>query len=323
MERLNDSEIFDRYLDDLELQGSVKKTIENYGSSVRVYVDWLHSKDLTILDICDMDNKDIVEDFLKYLRKERKKINGENISFARIKVIFSALNNLYGYLEYNGYVKKNIILIVRKRYLKQYKKGYEPAVRKTIDADEMSRYLNSIPNPRDKAINVLFVKTGVRKENLRRIDCADIDWDEKKIVIKFRVSKKRTFPYVFFDDECKSVMLYWKKRREMIAQPDEKAFFVGEYGRRISKNQVYDAVVKWSTRFGLHNPKSARLEDHFSPHNLRHCFTTYLRRNGMEREYRKELRGDKRAEVMDLYDHIEEKELKREYLAAIPKFDVY
>ena len=54
----------------------------------------------------------------------------------------------------------------------------------------MSRYLNSIPNPRDKAINVLFVKTGVRKENLRRIDCNDIDWDEKKILIKFRLSKK-------------------------------------------------------------------------------------------------------------------------------------
>jgi len=195
VERLKDSEIFDKYLDDLELQGSVKKTIENYGSSVRVYIDWLHCKNLTILDVCDMDNKDIIEDFLKYLRKERKKANGDNISFARIKVIFSALNNLYEYLDYNKYVKKNIILIVRKRYLKQYKKGYEPAVRKTIDVEEMSRYLNSIPNPRDKAINVLFVKTGVRKENLRRIDCDDIDWSEKKILIKFRLSKKRTFPY--------------------------------------------------------------------------------------------------------------------------------
>ena len=30
MERLNDSEIFDKYLYDLELQGSVKKTIENF-----------------------------------------------------------------------------------------------------------------------------------------------------------------------------------------------------------------------------------------------------------------------------------------------------
>ncbi len=323
MERISDSEIFNKYLEDLELQGSTKKTIENYGSAVKVYVDWLHDKKLTILSVCDMDNKDIVEDFLKYLRKERKKANGNNISFARIKVIFSALNNLYEYLEYNKYVKKNIILIVRKRYLKQYKKGYEPAVRKAIDVEEMSRYLNSIPNPRDKAINLLSVKTGIRRENLRRINCDDIDWDKMKITIKSRLSKKRTFPYVFFDDECKRVLKYWGKRREMIALPDEKAFFVGDYGRRISKNSSYDAVVKWSTRYGLHNSKSDRLEDHFSHHNLRHCFTTYLRRNGMKREYRKELRGDKRTDVMDLYDHIDEKELRREYLAAIPKFDVY
>lgn len=129
--------------------------------------------------------------------------------------------------------------------------------------------------------------------------------------------------YVFFVDECKRVLKYWMKRREMIALPEEKAFFVGDYGRRMSKDTIYGSVVKWSSRFGLHDPSSDRLEDHFSPHNLRHCFTTYLRRNGMDREYRKELRGDKRSDVMDLYDHIDEKELRREYLAAIPRFDVY
>jgi integrase/recombinase XerD len=319
---MKDSDILDNYKEDLELQGRTPKTVENYGSAVRIYIDWLHDKNLTILSINDMDNKDIIEDFLKYLRKERVKENGNNISFARIKVIFSALNNLYEYLEYNQYVKKNIVLVVRKRYLKRYKKGYEPAVRKVIDVEEMSKYLNSIPNPRDRAINVLAVKTGVRRENMRMIDCNDIDWDEMKITIKSRESKKRTFPYVFFDDECKRVLKYWEKRREMLAPLDKEAFFIGDYGRRISKNALYDSVVKWSTRFGLHTPTSDRLEDHFSFHNMRHCFTTYLRRNGMAREYRKELRGDKRSDVMDLYDHFDEKELKREYLAAIPKFNV-
>ena len=209
MEGLTDSKIFDKYLEDLELQGSVKKTIENYGSAVRVYMAWLHNQNHAILDVQDMDNKDIVEDFLKYLRNDRKKDNGDSISFARIKVIFSALNNLYEFLEYNSYVKKNIILTVRKRYLKQFKNGYEPAVRKTIDIEMMSKYLNSISNPRDKAINVLFIKTGIRRDNLRNIDCDDINWDENKITITVRKSKKRTFPFVFFDDECKQVLRYW------------------------------------------------------------------------------------------------------------------
>jgi hypothetical protein len=50
------------------------------------------------------------------------------------------------------------------------------------------------------------------------------------------------------------------KRREVIAQPDEKAFFVGDYGRRINKNASYDSVIKWSTRFNLHDPEYDGLE---------------------------------------------------------------
>jgi integrase/recombinase XerD len=38
----------------------------------------------------------------------------------------------------------------------------------------------------------------------------------------------------------------------------------------------------------------------------------------MRREFIKELRGDARREAMDIYDHIDRKELKRAYLAAIP-----
>jgi len=38
----------------------------------------------------------------------------------------------------------------------------------------------------------------------------------------------------------------------------------------------------------------------------------------MRRELIKELRGDSRNEPVDIYDHIDRKELKRAYLAAIP-----
>ena len=51
-------------------------------------------------------------------------------------------------------------------------------------------------------------------------------------------------------------------------------------------------------------------------------FTTELRRAGMSREFIKELRGDVRHEAIDIYDHIEPEELKREYLARIPKLGV-
>jgi integrase/recombinase XerD len=38
----------------------------------------------------------------------------------------------------------------------------------------------------------------------------------------------------------------------------------------------------------------------------------------LRREFLKELRGDARKEAVDIYDHIDKKELRRAYLAAVP-----
>jgi hypothetical protein len=40
------------------------------------------------------------------------------------------------------------------------------------------------------------------------------------------------------------------------------------------------------------------------------------------REFVKELRGDRRREAMDIYDHIDQNELRQAYLACIPKLGV-
>ena len=81
-------------------------------------------------------------------------------------------------------------------------------------------------------------------------------------------------------------------------------------------------VEKVATQVGLHDPNSDRMEDHFSPHCCRHWFTTHLRRAGMAREFIQELRGDARKEAIDIYDHIDRKELRESYLAHIPQMGI-
>jgi integrase/recombinase XerD len=81
-------------------------------------------------------------------------------------------------------------------------------------------------------------------------------------------------------------------------------------------------VVQTAERIGLHDPNSERMEDHFSPHCCRHWFTTHLRRAGMPREFIQELRGDVRREAIDIYDHIDKKELRESYLAHIPQLGI-
>jgi integrase/recombinase XerD len=166
---------------------------------------------------------------------------------------------------------------------------------------------------------LLLAKTGIRREELVTIDVSEINWRELSITLKPRA--KRSNRLVFFDDETARILKKWLHTREMIGAKDD-ALFIGTWGGRINGNDVYETVVKHATRVGLHNPKSSKEEDHFSPHCFRHWFTTYLRKAGMKKEFIQELRGDKRKEAIDIYDHIDREELRLAYLAFIPQLGV-
>jgi len=233
---------------------------------------------------------------------------------------FSALSAFYDYLAFEGYASSNIVLPFRKRYLKRYKSDFDDPERKLLSIEEMSRLVNSILDPRDKAIAVLLAKTGIRRGELLRLDVEDIDWEEYAITLE--PTPKRSNRTVFFDDECAVALRRWLRVSEKLNPPMNALFISYQSLNRLDRNGLYTAIVKYAKRLGLHNPNSPRLEDHFGPHCFRHWFTTWLLRNGMPREYVKELRGDKRREAIDIYHHIDREELRKAYLACIPKLGI-
>jgi integrase/recombinase XerD len=161
----------------------------------------------------------------------------------------------------------------------------------------------------------LLAKTGLRRKELIILDVDDMDWVDQSIRLK--PSPKRTNRTVFFDDEAAIILHRWIKPRETRNVKGAKALFINNLGGRLNRNGVYLAVSKPAEMIGLHNPNSDRMDDHFSPRCCRHWFTTHLRRAGMPREFIQELRGDVRKEAIDIYDHIDKKELRESYLAKI------
>ncbi len=213
-------------------------------------------------------------------------------------------------------------MIVRKRFLAEYKEGTsDESSRKLISVEQMSALIHSILNPRDKAVGVLLAKTGLRRGELVSLNVQDIDWADGAITLEKKRFKKRSGRIVFFDDECAVVLRRWISMRETM-QLQTDALFVGETGQRLMRSGVYNMMVKYAERAGLHNPKSSSTEDHFSTHNFRHWFTTHLRRAGMSREFIQILRGDKRRDAIDIYDHVDKEELRKAYLACVPKLGI-
>lgn len=305
----SDEKQVDQFILDCKLRKFSDDTIRSYESILRITSEFFAENNFSLLHL----DKYALKMLLSHLTHEC------HYAAKTLENYFSALSSFCDYLAYEGLTDRNPILPFRKRYLRQYKADiqFSESRRKLISVEQMRILINSILDPRDRAIVTLFAKTGIRRKELINIDIDDIDWMEQFILLK--PHPKRSNLTVFFDDECAWILKRWLKAREDYGlQKDTKALFAGEKGERLERHGIQDVVTKYAERLGLHNPKSKRIEDHFTAHCCRHWFTTHLRRNGLKREYLKELRGDVRKEAVDIYDHIDKKELRRAYLAAIP-----
>jgi integrase/recombinase XerD len=299
------------------------ETIGRYRSALRLFFAFLKERNQTILDV----DKYVLKDFIHYRREQE-------VDQKTLENNFTALSTFYEFLCFEGYANVNPVLPVRKRYLKRYKDeddsadSFDESARKLATIEQMSMLVNSILSVRDQAVVVTLAKTGLRRSELASIDAqdenggtGDINWIEQSITLKRKKFKKRSGRTVFFDGEAALVLKRWDAQRRKL-YPKQKALFVNEYGERLGRNGIYNIVTKYAEAVGLHNPKSDSIEDHFSTHNCRHFFTTYLRRNGMPREFIKALRGDKRKEAIDIYDHIDKEELRKAYLAFVPRLGI-
>jgi len=296
------------FLSDCQLRDITTSTIENYKSNLRIFSSFLQDNNV---DVKDVDYK-VLRDFIGYLKNER------NNSLKRIANYFSALSSFFDYIIVEGIVGGNPVPPVRKRYLRGYKKHSPQGQRRAISVEDMAMLVYSILDIKYRALSVLFAKTGIRRGELIRLDVDDIDWKDLSIMLK--PCAKRSNRKVFFDDECARVLKQWIERRNQLdIARRNPALFISKKGTRLQRSQITRKINVYAERVGLHNPESKRLEDRFSPHYFRHWFTTWLLRNGMPRDYVKELRGDSRKDAIDIYNHINYEDLRIQYLSCIPK----
>ena len=193
----NSEKLLKMFCNDCKLRGMTEKSIVGYRSCLSIFLKFLEERTISPLKV----NNHVLREFLNYLLNERR------IKYKTVKEYFSALSAFYDYLAFEGLVESNFVLPFRKRYLRRYKDGFDDPQRRLLSVEEMSRLVNSIMDPRDKAIAVLLAKTGIRRGELLRIDVDDINWKDYSITLK--PTPKRSNRIVFFDDECAIVLKRW------------------------------------------------------------------------------------------------------------------
>jgi len=304
---------FKKYQDSVDYS---EWTIKSCGYTLDMFFELLDGQNCIEADVEDL------RDFFNEL-KERDGNHGSSLSPESIRKHINNLASFYNFLEFEDYIEKSSIQKFREHYLKPYLKSHQQdnsGKRQIISVEKFKELVNVAMNPRDKAVLMVLGKTGIRLGTLLELDINDVDFEEQSIHLK--PNNKRSNLTVFFDAETAKVLKRWLDARKNIANDDEDALFVTQYGERPTHKAIGKMVKKYAEQISIHDDDSSNLQDRFTSHCLRYWFTYHLRESGMAREYIKELRGDSRSDTMDTYYQITDEELKREYLKHIPKLGI-
>ncbi len=145
--------LIDRWAEDASTQGMGKNSIDSYRCALKHFGEFY--------GLPEKADKMLIR---AYVDMQRKK----GITTKTISGRLNALNSFYEFLVFEGLRQDNPIPEIRKRYLQRYKKDNEEHTHKIISITEAARLVNSCMDIRDRAMVLLLLKTGVRRESCSR-----------------------------------------------------------------------------------------------------------------------------------------------------------
>ena len=219
----------------------------------------------------------------------------------------SSLRSFYQYLIQQGLLAQNPALEV------SAPKADKP-LPKTCDAEAIDRLLKLDDDSdgllvRDVAIFELIYSSGLRLAELVSLDLDAVDLPQRQMVVTGKGGKTRHLP---IGSKAVGALKRWLKiRGDYSRNQDEQAVFLSKQGRRISARNVQSRLDSLIRRRAL--------EQHISPHTLRHSFATHLLESSSDLRAVQELLGHANIATTQVYTHLDFQHLAKVFDAAHPR----
>ena len=293
-------EFFNSHIIDLSNLKS-KKTVKTAKTVCGRYLEFLGTK-----DILNTSTGDIQKFF------SQNKI--AKLSLATIRTYATYIASLYSHLIIlEAYEKNNPAQKWLKiKNINQRKNGKN----KSLTLEEVRFILKKVLNPRDKCIITVLAKTGLRVGELVLLTLDDINFDDDILLIHNRKGSLRNHAdsdneddkYTEFpiDNELKNAL---KSYLALRPEADSNMLFL-TYMRAPMNTQTVQLFLR---KLGK------ELDMHLHPHLFRYFFTSILVQNGCLGAVIQELRGDADSNMLQYYTTISPKQIKTEYLRAMPR----
>jgi integrase/recombinase XerD len=181
--------------------------------------------------------------------------------------------------------------------------------------DEVARVLDVPPDDepvgvRDRAILELLYGCGLRVSELVGLDTDRLDLAKLQVRVIGKGNKERRVP---MGDEARERLHRYATgpRLAWTAGRPTPAVFVGQRGRRMSREAVWRLVKRWAAVAGI--------GERVTPHTFRHSFATHLLEGGADLRVVQALLGHASISTTQLYTHLTGERLREVYSKAHPR----
>ena len=283
----------DEFIIDLKyVKNYSDNTIKSYESDLREFQEYLNKKDISMVN-----NDEIRKYFRTFDNKNER-------TLART---MSSMRAFYDYL-----IKKNIIKVNPMDDINGPKIGkYLPEV---LTMDEVDRLLDITPKDaftfRNRCILELLYSTGIRISELVGLKLENLSLNDSLIKVMGKGSKERVVPLNdittdYLRDYITDV------RPKMLKKVQTDYLFLNNHGKPITRQAVFKMIKARALEVGI--------KKNISPHTMRHSFATHMLEGGADIRFIQELLGHSDAQTTEIYTHIVNETLKKDYSEYNPR----
>jgi site-specific recombinase XerD len=287
-EELSTTHVKALFVKALKGQNFSPRTVRAYQDDLAQFTEWLESIRV------DWDNpkrlgRTDIEAFLHHL-------SGRNMTGVSRARKLAAIRKFFVFLKENGILQTNPAATVKgaRREEKEpailYKEQYKALLYEASD------------DPRDYAIIMTFLQTGIRLSELAALRLEDVDFENRLVTVRQGKGRKdRQIPLV--DEEVKALRNYLRYRAtELIL--DDDILFLAKNGTSLNVSSVKAIVAKYV--------KKAGIRKRVSVHTLRHTFGAHKADKHMSIATLQALMGHKKKETTLKYIHLARTNLRKE-----------
>ncbi|MCP4685208.1 MAG: tyrosine-type recombinase/integrase [bacterium] len=293
----------DKYLRHLtEVEGKSPRTIDSYRRDLTPWVTYLEEQYDAIPGIQRNDPL-----LMRLFLRQRTEAGVSNRSLARF---VSAMSGFQRYLTTQKGFKAYQFKIPSIKFSEKLPKFVPQA-----EAARLFEHNNAREDKktyfywRDFLMMSMLYGTGVRREELSRIELPDIDMSRGLLRVIGKGNKERVVP--LGDTTKEDLEKYLSKREEFLDKSDglSPALFLNRNGEKLSVRSIDRLVKEFGRAQGVD----------LTPHALRHSLATHLLENGANLMLIKEILGHASLSTTQKYTHVTAEAMKRVYRDAHPR----